>query len=292
MSKKGVRSCPICGCEVKAGNMTRHMNKAHPGDKDLKAPPHKLSKKRSARREAAIQARKKEFRNRAIGATAFVVVVVVLSLLVLHFWDVIIPPKEEKVAHIQVNSEDGELTGEIVIELYTEECPITTDNFIKLVNEGFYNGLLFHRVIWDFMIQGGDPSGDGTGGPGYSIKDELAEDHGFTHSRGAVSMANANNPQNNVWNTGGSQFFIMQGATRSDLDARHSIFGRVTSGMGLVDRIATLDKETDKQTDGNNKPYVPIHMTKVWIETAKTSSAPIDLFIEARTMDPEPADIA
>jgi len=292
MAKKGVRSCPICGCEVKADNLTRHMNKAHPGDQDHKVPTSKMSKKKSARREAAKQARKKEFRNRAMGATAFLAVVVVLSLLVLHFWDNIIPPKEEKIAHIQVNSEDGAIAGEIVIELYTEECPITTNNFIKLADEGFFNSLLFHRVIWDFMIQGGDPNGDGTGGPGYKINDELAADHGFTHSRGAVSMANANNPDNNVWNTGGSQFFIVQGATRSDLDTRHSIFGMVTSGLDLVDKIAALDKDTNKQTDSNNKPYVPVHMTKVWIETAKTSSAPINLFMGARTMDSEPADVA
>lgn len=145
---------------------------------------------------------------------------------------------------------NGPSTGDykITFELYTSAMPITTKNFIDLANQGKYNGVKFHRVIDGFMIQGGDfTNGDGTGGhaaehhPPYGvasdpntwvIPDEFHPTE--THSRGAVSMANAGA------NTGGSQFFIMQGDTRTDLDVKHAIFGRVTSGLLIVDEIAKL----------------------------------------------------
>lgn len=119
--------------------------------------------------------------------------------------------------------------GTFEITLFTDKAPITTKNFIDLTNKGFYNGLTFHRVIGDFMIQGGDPDGDGTGGPGYTIKDEF--DQTLRHdSEGVLSMANAGP------NTGGSQFFITLVPTPW-LDGKHSVFGKVSKGMDIVNKI-------------------------------------------------------
>ena len=122
--------------------------------------------------------------------------------------------------------------GNIEFELFEDKAPITTKNFITLAEKGFYNGLTFHRVVPDFIIQGGDPKGDGTGGPGYSIPDEFSPD--LRHTTGTVSMANAGP------NTGGSQFFITMEDTPW-LDDRHSVFGRVTKGMDVVLSIAQGD---------------------------------------------------
>src|SRR3989344_6050346 len=128
--------------------------------------------------------------------------------------------------------------GDIVIELYGD-MPITTGNFEKLVSEGFYDGIIFHRIIDGFMIQGGDPRGDGTGGPGYNIKDEFS--NGNKNDRGTLSMANAGP------NTGGSQFFINL-VDNNFLDAKHSVFGEVVEGMDIVDKIASVE------TDGRDRP--------------------------------------
>jgi peptidylprolyl isomerase len=117
--------------------------------------------------------------------------------------------------------------GDIVIEL-DGKMPITAGNFEKLVNEGFYDGIVFHRVIEGFMIQGGDPKGDGTGGPGYNIEDEFNE--GNRNDRGTISMANAGP------NTGGSQFFINL-VDNNKLDPKHPVFGKVVEGMEVVDAI-------------------------------------------------------
>ncbi|TVX92838.1 peptidylprolyl isomerase [Paenibacillus agilis] len=124
--------------------------------------------------------------------------------------------------------------GNVVIELFDQEAPGTVANFEKLANEGFYNGLTFHRVIKDFVAQGGCPHGTGTGGPGYTIKCETA---GNTHKhvRGALSMAHAGK------DTGGSQFFICY-APFPHLDGVHTVFGQVTEGMELVDQIKQGDK--------------------------------------------------
>lgn len=132
--------------------------------------------------------------------------------------------------------------GEIEAELYEDKAPITTTNFIKLSQSGFYDGLLFHRVIPDFMIQGGDPKGDGTGGPGYNIKDEFGP--GLKHDLpGMLSMANAGP------DTGGSQFFITTVPTPW-LDGRHAIFGRVVKGQDVVDKISKVRRnEFDKPVD-------------------------------------------
>lgn len=142
--------------------------------------------------------------------------------------------------------------GEIVFKLYDDTAPKTVSNFVYLASNGYYDGLIFHRVIEDFMIQGGDPTGTGSGGPGYRFEDELADNR--TYSRGTVAMANAGK------NTNGSQFFIMH----KDVPLPHSysIFGEVTSGMEVVDAIAATE------TDGRDRPLSEIVMTKVTVEDA------------------------
>src|SRR5437667_12649901 len=124
--------------------------------------------------------------------------------------------------------------GDVKIELLDETMPITTGNFRKLVEKGFYNGTIFHRVIAGFMIQGGDPQGTGFGGPGYTIKDELPPNN--RNARGTISMANAGP------NTGGSQFFINV-VDNFRLDRKHPVFGRVVSGLEVVDAISRASKD-------------------------------------------------
>jgi cyclophilin family peptidyl-prolyl cis-trans isomerase len=129
--------------------------------------------------------------------------------------------------------------GAIEIELFDDDAPKTVENFRKLAGDGFYDGVIFHRVIKDFMIQGGDPTGTGTGGPGYTFEDEI-NDHKIV--RGALAMANAGP------NTNGSQFFIVTTGEAPWLDGRHTVFGQVTSGMEAVDAIEASD------TDARDKP--------------------------------------
>ena len=141
--------------------------------------------------------------------------------------------------------------GTFEIELFEDKAPITVKNFIDLAEKGFYDGLIFHRVIDGFMIQGGDPNGTGTGGPGYTIPDELHKD--LKHdSEGVLSMANAGP------NTGGSQFFITLAATPW-LDGHHSVFGKVVKGMDVVREIGKVD------TDFQDKPLAKVVMEKVTI---------------------------
>ncbi|MBV6863424.1 peptidylprolyl isomerase [Xanthomonas euvesicatoria] len=122
--------------------------------------------------------------------------------------------------------------GPIVVELYPDKAPLTVANFVNLAKRGFYNGLSFHRVISDFMIQGGCPEGSGRGGPGYRFEDET--NNGVGHERGVLSMANAGP------NTNGSQFFITHTATPW-LDGKHTVFGKVTQGLDVVDSVAQGD---------------------------------------------------
>jgi peptidyl-prolyl cis-trans isomerase B (cyclophilin B) len=129
--------------------------------------------------------------------------------------------------------------GDITLTLFDEDAPKTVGNFTKLAGEGFYDGVIFHRIIRDFMIQGGDPTGTGTGGPGYTFEDEI-NDHKVV--RGALAMANAGP------NTNGSQFFIVTTDAAPWLDGKHTVFGEVTSGMEVVDKIEALE------TDGRDKP--------------------------------------
>lgn len=147
----------------------------------------------------------------------------------------------------------------IKAELYPEKAPNTVNNFISLVNSGFYDGLIFHRVIKGFMIQGGDPAGVGTGGPGYTIKGEFAlngfKQNDIKHLRGVLSMARAMNP-----NSAGSQFFIMH-ENASHLDGQYAAFGKIFEGIEVVDEIASV------KTDWIDKPTVPQIMEKVTVET-------------------------
>jgi cyclophilin family peptidyl-prolyl cis-trans isomerase len=129
--------------------------------------------------------------------------------------------------------------GDIAVELFDDDAPKTVDNFVSLARKGYYDGVIFHRVIPDFMIQGGDPTGTGSGGPGYTFEDEF-NDHPVV--RGALAMANAGP------NTNGSQFFIVTAEATPWLDGKHTVFGRVTDGMDVVDAISALD------TDGRDRP--------------------------------------
>jgi len=138
--------------------------------------------------------------------------------------------------------------GAIELELFEEDAPKTVDNFVKLSKEGFYDGITFHRVIPDFMIQGGCPRGDGTGGPGYQFDDE-ANEHRVT--RGALAMANSGP------DTNGSQFFIVTTEAAPWLDGKHTVFGRVASGMEVVDEISGVDR------DGSDRPREPVTIDRV-----------------------------
>ncbi len=141
--------------------------------------------------------------------------------------------------------------GDFTIELY-EEMPITAGNFKKLVEEGFYDGLIFHRIIDGFMIQGGDPTGTGAGGPGYTIKDEFTKTELDQNNKGTISMANAGP------NTGGSQFFINL-ANNNYLDGKHPVFGRVIEGMDTVESIGKV------QTDSQDRPIEKVVIRKAYL---------------------------
>ena len=146
---------------------------------------------------------------------------------------------------VTITMENG---GVIKLELYPEIAPITVENFEKLVKQGFYDGLIFHRVIRGFMIQGGCPQGTGTGGPGWHIKGEFAQNgvkNPLRHVRGVISMARAFDP-----NSASSQFFIMH-ADAPHLDGAYAAFGRVVEGMEAIDEIASV------RTDMRDKPMVP-----------------------------------
>jgi cyclophilin family peptidyl-prolyl cis-trans isomerase len=141
--------------------------------------------------------------------------------------------------------------GDIVLELFDEDAPKTVSNFKQLAGQGFYDGLSFHRVIRDFMIQGGCPEGTGTGGPGYTFEDEI-NDHKVV--RGALAMANAGP------NTNGSQFFIVTADACPWLDGKHTVFGQVQEGMDVVDRLEGV------RTDARDRPDEPIGIESVSFE--------------------------
>jgi cyclophilin family peptidyl-prolyl cis-trans isomerase len=145
--------------------------------------------------------------------------------------------------------------GDIVLELFDEDAPKTVSNFKQLASQGFYDGLIFHRVIADFMIQGGCPQGTGTGGPGYTFEDEINQ-HKIV--KGALAMANAGP------NTNGSQFFIVTTEEAPWLDGKHTVFGEVREGMDVVDRIGTTE------TDGRDRPVEPIGIETIELEQATT----------------------
>jgi peptidyl-prolyl cis-trans isomerase B (cyclophilin B) len=141
--------------------------------------------------------------------------------------------------------------GAIAVELFDDDAPKTVDNFTKLARDGFYDGVIFHRVIPDFMIQGGDPTGTGRGGPGYTFEDEF-NDHPV--DRGALAMANAGP------NTNGSQFFIVTADSCPWLNGKHTVFGRVTGGMDVVDSISSVD------TDHADKPRQDVVIERVELD--------------------------
>ena len=152
---------------------------------------------------------------------------------------------------VRITMQDG---GVIDLELDAQAAPITVENFLKLVNDGFYDGLTFHRIIPGFMIQGGCPEGTGMGGPGWHIKGEFARNgvaNPIKHTRGVISMARAMDP-----NSAGSQFFIMH-EDAPHLDGGYAAFGHVVAGMDVVDRIAEVD------TDYNDRPLEPVVMESV-----------------------------
>jgi cyclophilin family peptidyl-prolyl cis-trans isomerase len=138
--------------------------------------------------------------------------------------------------------------GPIQFELYPEDAPKTVENFTRLVGEGFYDGLVFHRVIPDFMIQGGCPEGTGTGGPGYQFEDEI---NSHKIEKGALAMANAGP------NTNGSQFFVVTTESAPWLDGKHTVFGKVTSGQDVADRISMVP------TAGGDRPIQPVTIDKI-----------------------------
>jgi len=138
--------------------------------------------------------------------------------------------------------------GAMELELHDEDAPKTVENFKKLARDGFYDGVIFHRVIPDFMIQGGDPTGTGSGGPGYQFEDEFNE-HGVV--RGALAMANAGP------NTNGSQFFIVTTEDASWLNGKHTVFGRVTNGLDVADTISELPR------DARDRPHDDVVIERV-----------------------------
>ena len=158
-------------------------------------------------------------------------------------------------SYVQIDVKDY---GTIVAELYADTAPITVANFLSLVDSGFYDGLTFHRIISGFMIQGGDPNGNGTGGPRYTIKGEFTA-NGFKndlkHTRGVLSMARSRNP-----NSAGSQFFIMH-ADSPHLDGQYAAFGKVIEGMDVVDEIAS------GYVDYEDRPQVEQVISKMSVET-------------------------
>jgi cyclophilin family peptidyl-prolyl cis-trans isomerase len=143
--------------------------------------------------------------------------------------------------------------GAIALELFDEDAPKTVENFVGLARKGYYDGLTFHRVIDDFMIQGGCPRGDGTGGPGYEFEDE-PNDRRIV--RGAIAMANRGP------NTNGSQFFIVTAAECAWLDGKHTVFGRVSDGLDVVDAISRVER------DGRDRPVVPVRLDRVELAPA------------------------
>jgi peptidyl-prolyl cis-trans isomerase B (cyclophilin B) len=145
--------------------------------------------------------------------------------------------------------------GDIEFELFDDDAPKTVENFRKLAGEGFYDGLTFHRVISDFMIQGGCPRGDGTGGPGYTFEDEF-NDHPVV--RGALAMANAGP------NTNGSQFFIVTAEACPWLDGKHTVFGQVSNGMNVVEQISALP------VDQSDHPREPVTVKRVTLDNSSS----------------------
>lgn len=188
-------------------------------------------------------------RNKFIAIFLIVVLLVLFTLFVMKMFDNIMGTENTRV---KIETTEGDF----VIELYAD-MPVTAGNFEKLVKEGFYEGIIFHRVMADFMIQGGDPTGTGAGGPGYKIKDEFVDGH--SNLRGTISMANSGP------NSGGSQFFInlvdneYLDYDKAPLTSKHPVFGEVVEGMGVVDKIGSVE------TNPQNRPLNEVKILKAYI---------------------------
>lgn len=185
---------------------------------------------------------------------ALVMVFMTTACAAGSFWDFKKDEGESKVAN-RIAVFDTNM-GEFEVELFEDKTPVTTKNFIDLAQEGFYDGVIFHRIIDGFMIQGGDPTGTGMGGPGYTIEDEFTPE--LTHeSEGILSMANTGRPH-----TGGSQFFITLAATPW-LDGHHTVFGKVIKGIEVVREIGHV------QTGPQDRPLHDVVINKITIKDAE-----------------------
>ena len=202
-------------------------------------------------------AKKKQLKMILTGVAAALVVVLALAIIlpIINDKTPAFDPKNENDPIAVITMNDG---SKIVVELYPEVAPNTVANFVELASSGFYDGLTFHRVISGFMIQGGDPDGNGTGGPGYSIKGEFAA-NGFTnnlsHTRGVISMA-----RSTAYDSAGSQFFIMHGDA-AYLNGSYAAFGEVIAGMDTVDKIASVS------TNSSDKPYTSQVIKSIKVDT-------------------------
>jgi peptidylprolyl isomerase len=176
---------------------------------------------------------------------SFLAIFIILAILIVSI--TLMVNLKNRITQVRLETTEGNIT----INLY-KDMPITAGNCEKLVKEEFYDGTIFHRVIPGFMIQGGDPTGTGAGGPGYTIKDEFTHEGGNKNNRGTISMANAGP------NTGGSQFFINL-VNNNFLDSKHPVFGKVIEGMDVVDKIAKIP------TNSNDKPLKEVKIIKATI---------------------------
>lgn len=172
------------------------------------------------------------------------------------------PPEVTSFKENPVVTMDIKDYGTVTLELYPEKAPNTVNNFVSLADSGFYDGLTFHRIIEGFMIQGGDPDGIGSGGPGYSIPGEFSSNgyaaNDLTHSKGVISMARAQNPD-----SAGSQFFIMS-ADNTPLDGKYAAFGEVTSGLDIIEQIEKVETVDKGRTD---RPVAPVVIESVTVDT-------------------------
>jgi peptidyl-prolyl cis-trans isomerase A (cyclophilin A) len=219
-------------------------------------------KGRRAQRIARIEAERKARQQRLLSIVAILVAIVVTVAAVAIVYKYMTDEDPDGDGNGNGNGNGGNPIavivtnhGTIEVELYMDECPETAGNFKKLVNQGFYDGLIFHRVIYDFMIQGGDPEGTGTGGPGYTIPDEPSA-LALSHVQGVISMANSGP------DTGGSQFFIVTSANpQTHLDGKHAVFGRVVKGLDVAIEISSVP------TNNQDKPIQSVVMKDVYIKS-------------------------
>jgi len=218
----------------------------------------KNQRERKLKRLEQLQAQKEQIKkireerswlNRIWKRADFWIIIAVLILIIIY------PFASKKMEQVKIAKQDEAVLhtnmGDITIKFYNADAPKTVENFIKLSRQSFYDGLIFHRVIADFMIQGGDPSGDGTGGPGYEFADEI-NSHKIV--KGTVAMANSGA------DTNGSQFFIVTEKEQTHLDGKHTVFAEVSAGMDIVAKIAAV------QVDENDKPLEAVTINSIEIK--------------------------